>query len=113
MASHNVAICRCLYLAARKNGSPVVNILEMGSGFAFGETADGDVSIEGITGCCKWSMKYEVAARWLEKREAINKDRSHQSQPDRAEPEVNARHVDQLASDFKALSGAPQGRVIR
>jgi hypothetical protein len=65
--SHRFETCRELYRRCRIAGSPPVNILNMGSGYMFGETSDGAIIFEGITGCCKWAMKYKVARAWLDK----------------------------------------------
>ena len=63
--SHHFEICRATYQVAREEGSPAVNITDLGGGVCCGETTDGKVLREDITGCCKWAMKFEIAQQWL------------------------------------------------
>lgn len=65
MMSHDYGICRNLYSGARRSGSPVVNILRLSEDCFCGETSDGKVLKEGIKGCCKWAMKFEIAQEWF------------------------------------------------
>lgn len=63
-ASHEFAICRAAYQVARQRGAPAVNLVDLG-GQTAGETADGKILVESVTGCCAWSKKFEIAQRWL------------------------------------------------
>lgn len=65
MKEHGFEICRCLYQSARQQGAPSVNIISLGPSFNTAETSDGSILKEGITGCCRWAMKYETAIEWL------------------------------------------------
>jgi len=64
--SHMFEICRALYQITRQNGSPPVYVIDLGCGVFCGETKDGVILVEGITNCCKWAMKHEIAQMWLD-----------------------------------------------
>jgi len=67
MKSHQFEICRALYQQAREAGSPAVSLIHLGGDQWAGNTSDGKVLMESSSGCCRWSMKYEVALVWLAK----------------------------------------------
>jgi len=69
--SHFTEQCRAIYQTSREKGAPAVIIRNMGGGFMCGETSDGQVLVEGITGCCKWCMKFKIAQMWHEKQNKI------------------------------------------
>jgi hypothetical protein len=66
--SHDFHECRRVYVRARNNGCPSVNIVEFGGGYFAGETSDGSVLVENVSGCCKWAMKYEVVQEWQQQK---------------------------------------------
>lgn len=68
MSSHDFALCRALYQQARQAGSPVIHVLATGSDYYVAESADGALLSEGVSGCCKWAMKYDLASQWLSTR---------------------------------------------
>lgn len=64
--SHDWYVCRALYQVQRDKGAPVVSVIDLGAEY-FAETADGKIRSEHELGCCAWAVKYQVAARWIEK----------------------------------------------